>query len=235
MSLSPPKIVVAGALAAFAAALAWRLLAGGAAHPRAGVEASSAAAPATPLTQTTGIALDGDFDDPGWKKGVRTGAFEDDLGAPMRPYTDARIAWGDGVLYFGIYSADQDIVTREDRPDAPLWLADDVHVAITVGDREYGIDASPAGTITDGVRTKGGPADYTWKSGAHVATEMDGTLNKAGDNDEEWLVELAVPLASLGLEGKPGETFSVRMRRCDTAADGRKSCGGYGDSLFELR
>lgn len=186
------------------------------------------------IAATTGIALDGDFDDPGWAKGAKTGSFVDELGAPARPYTDARVAWGDGMLYVGFYSADENIVTNTDRADGPLWLADDVHLALTIGDREYSIDASPAGTITDGVRTRGGPADYSWSSEAKIAKEMDGTLNDTSDADEEWLVELAIPLKSLGLQGKTGESMGVRMRRCDTTKAGARSCASAEPTRIEL-
>ncbi len=198
-----------------------------------------AAAPKEPaamsIARTTGINLDGDFDDPGWNNGAKTGAFVDELGVAARPYTDARVAWGDGMLYVGFYSADENIITKADRPDGPLWLADDVHLAVSVGDHEYSIDAAPSGTITDGVRINGGPADYSWSSGAHIAKEMDGTLNDPSDNDEEWLIELAIPLQNLGLQGKPGESFGVRMRRCDTSKSLIRSCATAEPTRVEFR
>jgi hypothetical protein len=186
------------------------------------------------IARTTNIAVDGDFDDPGWTKGAKTGPFVDDLGAPARPFTDARVAWGDGMLYVGFYSADENIVTNSERADGPLWLADDVHLALTVGDHEYAIDASPSGTITDGVRINGGAVDYSWSSEAHVGKEMDGTLNDPSDNDEEWLIELAIPLKNLGLEGKAGDSIGVRMRRCDTTKSGQKSCASAEPTRIEL-
>ena len=45
------------------------------------------------------------------------------------------------------------------------------------------------------------------------------------------MVEAAVPLRSLGLTGKPGETIRMGVARCDTPFDGRKACGEWGLDL----
>src|SRR5947209_5470628 len=50
------------------------------------------------------IVLDGDMDDPGWQGAMaRTGAFLAPNGTPARPYSDARLVWGDGHLYVALY------------------------------------------------------------------------------------------------------------------------------------
>ncbi len=230
-------LFVAGALASISGA-GWAVLGSSSRVSNAATSASlpSPAREATVMriVRTTGIALDGDFDDPGWSRGQKTGPFVDELGAPARPYTDARVAWGDGFLYVGFYMADENILTNVDRADGPLWLADDVHLALIIGDHEYSIDAAPSGTITDGLRIKGGATDYSWSSGAKVATEMDGTLNDTSDNDEEWLIELAIPLKNLGLDGRAGESMGVRMRRCDTSKTGARTCANAEPNRIEL-
>src|SRR5579884_2159684 len=98
------------------------------------------------------ITLDGDCDDPGWTASpgpARTGPFVLENGAEARPYSNARMLWGDGYLYFSLYAADEDIHTRTDQPDGPVWLDDSFRLEFTNGGTQYAIEISPRGTVTD--------------------------------------------------------------------------------------
>jgi hypothetical protein len=190
------------------------------------------------------IVLDGDMDDPGWRGAIaRTGAFLAPNGTPARPYSDARLVWGDGHLYVALYAADEDVRAEPREPDAPVWLDDAFRLVFTSaanananstvesGDMERTLDVSALGVVTDAIksRARGSALDYAWQSDAHVSRELDGTLNDARDEDEEWVLELAIPLASLGLEGKRGERIGFSARRCDTPKGSRRVCGSWGD------
>jgi hypothetical protein len=183
------------------------------------------------------IALDGDMDDPGWLEGcARTNAFLTPDGDQVRPYSEARFVYGDGVLYVGLYAADEDIRAKLTEPDAPVWTEDSFHVVFNDGMVEHSFDVSPIGTLADGERRVGAtgpggahPFDFRWTSGAHVSHEMDGTPNKPTDHDEEWLIEMAIPLDRLGLKGARGERIGVAVHRCDTLHSGVRSCGSWGE------
>ena len=71
--------------------------------------------------------------------------------------------------------------------------------------------------------------DRGWQSRAAVAVDRDGTLNKVGDNDEEWVVEMAMPFEALGV-AKPGAGLRLpfSIRRCEVARAGKRGCGGWG-------
>ncbi len=56
--------------------------------------------------------------------------------------------------------------------------------------------------------------------GPDVGIDMDGTLDDPHDDDEEWLVEARIPLASL-----PHGDVRVVVRRCDRVKDGTERCG----------
>lgn len=177
------------------------------------------------------ITLDGELDELAWSGGVaRTGAFLGGDGAPARPYSDARLAWGDGLLYVALYAADEDVRAEPRSPDAPVWLDDSFHlVFFSSGDGvERVLDVSALGVVTDSVRRSGGAPDYSWQSGAIVSHENDGTLNDARDDDEEWIIEMAIPLASLGLKGERGERVELALRRCDTPRGSSRVCGSWG-------
>jgi len=60
---------------------------------------------------------------------------------------------------------------------------------------------------------------------AATAEDVDGTLDDPRDDDEEWIVELAVPV-----EAKAGDRVRFSAHRCDTPKDGVRSCAQFGES-----
>jgi hypothetical protein len=178
------------------------------------------------------VTLDGDTDDPGWTRPpgpARTHAFLEPNGVPARPFSEVRALWGDGHLYFSLYAADNDIRSRTDQPDGPLWLDDSFRVTFTQGSVEYVIEVSPRAVVTDSIRGTGGEPDYSWNSGVHVSRELDGTLNDSRDDDEEWVIEMAVPFESIGLKGERGESIGFSARRCDTPKEEGRTCAAWGE------
>lgn len=170
------------------------------------------------------VVLDGDNDDPGWLATpgpARTGPFASEDGAPARPYSDARILWGDGDLYVLLYAADVDVRSHEDAFRLTFSCGShDVSVRV--------VSAFADGTLKDVARGAQGEVDRTWRSGAHVSREIDGTIDDPSDTDEEWSLEMAVPLASLGMKGEPGESVGFAVERCDAPRTGARACGGWG-------
>jgi hypothetical protein len=176
------------------------------------------------------ITLDGDTDDPGWTRPpgpARTGPFTLDNGAEARPYSDTRALWGDGHLYMALYAADEDIRTRVDKPDGPVWLDDSFRLVFSREGTDISIEVSPKGIVTDAIRKAGGAWDYSWSSGVHVSPELDGTLNASDNMDEEWVIEMALPFESLGMKGESGESVDVAIKRCDTPKNSPRVCAGW--------
>jgi hypothetical protein len=235
---SSPLVLVGGALVV-AVALgvgARQMSAPSAATSAPAVRPSSMAAHAGPVLHIPhlpgSITLDGDTDDPGWTQPpgpARTGAFVLASGVVARPYSDTRLVWGDDHLYLSLYAADEDIETRTDQPDGPLWLDDYFRLSFVRGDVEYAIDVSPRGVVTDAVRRSGGAFDYSWSSGVHLSPELDGTINDPRNMDEEWVIEMALPFESLGLKGESGETIGLSVVRCDTPKGSPRVCAGWGE------
>ena len=187
---------------------------------------------------TGAITLDGDLDDTGWLGAVaQTGAFEDKEGSTARPFSEARLTWGDDVLYMSLYAADEDISANVTANDGPVWRDDSFHFVFDDGNDERIFDVSVGAVIADGTRisatsTDGGarlPADFAWSSGAHISREIDGTLNNAKDDDEEWALEIAIPLESIGLKGEPGERVRFAIHRCDSPKNHQRTCASWGE------
>jgi hypothetical protein len=179
------------------------------------------------------VTLDGDTDDTGWRgPTLRTGAFVGlDGVTAVHPHSEARIVWGDGFLYLNLYAADEDIRALGKRPDSLTPEEDSFHLAFTDAASERVFDINPIGVVTDGIRARGAndAPNLAWESHAHVSHELDGTLNQPKDNDEEWVLEMAVPFESLGLRGQPGARIGLSMHRCDTPRGGKRVCGAWGE------
>ncbi|WP_146647932.1 carbohydrate-binding family 9-like protein [Labilithrix luteola] len=166
------------------------------------------------------IAIDGELEEAAWDGAARTGGFLRSDGSNARPYSDARLVWKDDTLYIALYAADEDIRTSASAP-GPLDDAFSLFVEGTSG--EHAIDVSADGRVFARRLSSGAP----WEHLARVAHDMDGTANDASDDDEEWIVELAIPLRELGLKGERGERLSFGARRCDTPKHGHRACGAW--------
>jgi hypothetical protein len=176
-----------------------------------------------------GPDVDGELDDGAWTSALRSGAFTREDGERARPHSEARLVWGDGQLFVGLYAADDDVQARITEKDGPLWLSDAFQIVLRAGADTFHFDVSPRGTLTDArVRGDGG-LDFGWSSGARVATDVDGTIGNAEDRDEEWVIEMAIPLASLGIRGRSGERLELSVRRCDELREGGRVCGAWGE------
>lgn len=155
------------------------------------------------------LELDGELGDAIWLGDIaRTGAFLDASGAPARPYSDARVVSARGQLIVALYAADEDI-----RTTGPL--RDVFHV--TIGGATF--DVSATGEL------RGAPP------GTRIGHDLDGTVDDPSDDDEEWVTELAIPLAALGLQDRAGERVAFAVERCDTTRDGTRSCSSARDVL----
>ena len=153
------------------------------------------------------------------KAGARRVLIRPD-GAEGKPYSDVRLAHEGGTLHVVLYASDHDIVTARVPADGPVWRGDDFHVVFTRGATSFAFDVDPRCTITDGKREGQGPWSYAWQSGAKATCDTDGTVDQPGDNDEEWVVDLDIPMASMGLSEK--ERVDLTVRRCDLQEAGGK-------------
>ena len=162
--------------------------------------------------------------------------FKDAAGNGMVPYTEAKVRWGDGTLYLLLYAGDLDLEGTVTSRDGPVLRDDAFHIELGREGHVYTLDVSVLGTLADadctgsvGERSGERRCDWGWDSHAAVAVDRDGTLNQVGDNDEEWVVEMAIPLAKLGLK-KPasGARIPFSIRRCEIGHDGPHACGSWG-------
>ena len=149
------------------------------------------------------IKIDGEWDEHDWSNTALRGQFIGSDGRLSRPSSEARFLHDDKDLIVALYAADENIQSTDGFDFSVGTLA--LHVTATA-------KVTPA---VPGIRAAVGYAE--------------GTLDHPQDDDEEWVVELAIPLASTGLV--PGVHVPVHAARCDTPKDDIQRCGSWSGSL----
>jgi len=148
------------------------------------------------------IVIDGELAEPDWNRRGHPRSFVS-AGELARPYSQVRLLHDATTLYIGLYAADQDVRSTD-------------HFDISIGALQLAVN--PNGVVTPTV------------FGVRAAHDLDGTLDDSHDEDEEWLIELAIPLAQteLAIGGRP---VNFRAARCDTPKDGNTRCAEWASAL----
>jgi hypothetical protein len=164
------------------------------------------------------IKIDGKLDEPAWKQAKTIGPFVHP-GTGERLPTSAPLggmAWmryDDSSLYVAVEAKDLELRGGFDpqEPDPHLWTRDTVELMLDPeGDGDnldyYEIQVSPQGLIFDSafdsynaprVLPNGPFGHQEWRSQLRRAITLKGTLDDASDRDEGYVVEMALPFASL--------------------------------------
>jgi hypothetical protein len=183
----------------------------------------------------TAIVPTGHFDVKRWAPAVSTHTLLDERGRGAVPVSEARFIWGDGTLYMFFYAADLDLQVKTTMHDGPVWNDDAVVIEFpSAGARKFVIGISPTGIVADAICPRDADlgdarCNLRWESMARIGTDYDGTINTLGDFDEEWAIEMALPLASIGVP-RPiaGAMIPFSLVRCEVTYDGKRACGSWG-------
>jgi hypothetical protein len=152
------------------------------------------------IPRTTGpIKIDGEWSEPDWSKRAARGQFVGDDGQLARPSSEVRWLHDDGV---GLYAADDNIQSSD-------------AFELEIGVHRWTVSA--LGKIEPPIE------------GATIGTDRDGSVDDPSNNDEEWVIELAIPIAAAGLSA--GEPTNVRASRCDTPKHQTTRCGQWAGHL----
>lgn len=183
----------------FALALA---VAASACKPERAADPAPAGVAAVPYTRTP-VLIDGEWAEPEWDRVALRGVLAAPGGGEARPFSELRLLRDAETIYVALYAADEDIRSTD-------------HFDVTIGDASVRVD--PTGRVTPAI------------AGVHAAVDLDeGTIDRGDDDDEEWVVELAIPVAAIG--AAPGAIVPVRGARCDTPKGGPPSCGEWRGEL----
>lgn len=188
------------------------------------------------------LQIDGALDEPDWKRARWTEDFVD-IEGESRPKprfrTRAKMLWDDNYFYVGAELEERDIWATLTERDSIIYQDNDFEVFIDPdGDTHeyYELEINAFGTVWDLLLIRpyrdGGPAVHAWDiRGLKAAVKLDGTINKPGDKDKGWTVELAFPWEVLKeclhprkLKPDPGDQWRVNFSRVEyrvNVKDGR--------------
>jgi hypothetical protein len=168
-------------------------------EPTAALAPGSGAVPST----TSDIKIDGEWDEPDWSKNSLRFQFVGSDGQLARPSSEIRLIHDKATLYVGLYAADENIQSGKDAFE------------LDVGGFAVRIDAT-------------GKVDPP-TADIKVGVDRDGTLDDPHNNDEEWVIEAAIPLRELSFGA--GTPVQAKARRCDVTKDGVERCGSWSGAL----
>jgi len=182
--------------------------------------------------------IDGRLDDGSWMAAPWTEDFVDVEGSSSprpRLRTRARMLWDDRYLYIAAELEEPDVWGSVTRRDDVVFRDDDFEVFIDPdGDTHdyYELEVNALGTVWDLLLTRpyrdgGRPLDGWDIHGLRLATRVQGTLNRAGDRDRGWTVEMALPWEALREAAperrapRPGERWRLDFSRVEWDVDVR--------------
>ncbi len=185
---------------------------------------------ATPLT------IDGRLDDAAWATAPWTDRFVDIEGdAKPKPAlaTRAKLLWDDRFFYIGAELDEPNLWAEITEHDAVIFREHDFEVFIDPdGDSHhyFEFEINARGTFWDLLLPMpyraGGQAVDSWDfHGLRSAVHQDGTLNRPGDVDRGWSVELAMPWSAFGPDERhppvprDGDQWRVNFSRVEWDTD----------------
>lgn len=165
------------------------------------------------LRTADSICIDGIADEAVWRQAPAITAFTDISGeghpAP-RFHTEARMLWDDRFLYIAACLKEPDVWADLTLRDTIVYYNNDFEVFIDPdgdGHNYFEIEVNALGTVFDLFLEKPYRApqrphvQFQWNCpGLRIATHIDGTINRPGDADRGWSVEMAIPREAIAAE-----------------------------------
>ena len=152
------------------------------------------------------LTIDGKLDEPSWQATAWSAPFVDIDGVrPVRYATRVKLLWDDEALYIAAQLDEPDLWATITTRDAVIFQDNDFEVFLDPGGdthEYYELEVNALGTAWDLFLVQpyrdGGPPLHAWDiAGLRVGVDIRGTLNRPGDRDDGWTLELALPWAIL--------------------------------------
>ncbi|MFK7923232.1 MAG: carbohydrate-binding family 9-like protein [Bacteroidia bacterium] len=188
--------------------------------PMLGTSSPSISAVRTPVP----LNIDGKLEEAVYQKTIKI--YLQDSRAPKIPVSStyesfAQLAYDDTYLYVAFHCKDPDIHSSFTQRDEHLWKEEAVEVFIDTDlndpNRYVELQVSPRNICYDSFIVDPQNIDvpktarYNLKD-FHTAVSVDGTLNQAGDIDQSWTVEMAVPWAEIVPDYDPSQLEKANWR-----------------------
>ncbi len=179
------------------------------------------------------LKIDGKLNETAWAKAKWTNDFVD-IEGPSKPVprfrTHVKMLWDDNYLYIAAELQEPDIWATIKKRDAVIFRDNDFEVFIDPDGNTHRyseFEMNAINTVWDLLLIK--PYRDTKKAavngwdihGLKTAVSIDGTLNKPGDKDKKWIVELAFPweafseIANVDTPPTDGEQWRINFSRVE--------------------
>jgi len=180
------------------------------------------------------LKIDGKLDEEAWRAAAWSDPFVDILGDRRPPLdTRAKILWDDEFMYFAAELEEPDLWATLKERDSIIFQDNDFEIFIDPdGDTHayYELEVNALGTAWDLFLARpyrdGGPAIHAWDiAGLQVGVDVRGTINRPGDRDNGWSVEIAIPWKILSeaapnrARPKDGDRWRVNYSRVQWTLD----------------
>jgi hypothetical protein len=182
------------------------------------------------------LTIDGKLDEPAWRAAAWSDEFVDiegDVRPRPRFVTRMKMLWDDEFLYIAADLLEPDIWATLTTRDTVIFQDNDFEVFIDPdGDTHeyYELEVNALKTAWDLLLPQpyrdGGSAIDGWDiAGLQVGVDIRGTINKAGDKDDGWSVELALPWTILEEASahkrapRDGEQWRINFSRVEWHTD----------------
>jgi hypothetical protein len=184
------------------------------AAPEKGKDATEPAAPLKPGSPPPAVVkrcvkppdIDGDLSDACWKDAEIKGAWIDvHTGAPAKLQPRVYACYDDKNLYLALYNPEpkmKNVVANTTARDGHVWTDDSIEIFIepATGGKDY----FQFIVNTNNVLYDGKNKDGEWNSRARTAVKK---------LEDAWTLEMAIPLADLGVTGLPKGTWAGNFCR----------------------
>ena len=183
------------------------------------------------------ITIDGKLDESGWQKAeVQADFIATDGKTAANPPTSVKMLYDDKNIYFGIWVMEPEPgkmkITVQER-DGEVWLDNSLEIFINApgtGNKLARIAVNPNCVICDAM---GIIWSYQYDKKFDAGIEA-----KTSVLPDRWIAEIRIPVDSLGVKIKEGETWKINIGRHRCLTDGTEQdstwCNGvfYGDKVF---
>ncbi len=160
------------------------------------------------------LSIDGRLDESSWRAAAWSEPYVDiegDARPAPRLATRTKMLWDDDYLYVGADLEEPDVWGTLTTRDSVIYQENDFEIFIDPdGDTHeyYELEINALNTVWDLMLVRpyrdGGPAIDAWDiTGLKTAVHVRGTLNRPGDKDDGWSIEIAMPWKVLA-EAAPG-------------------------------
>jgi cellulose/xylan binding protein with CBM9 domain len=187
------------------------------------------------LPKGSALRIDGVLDEAAWKNAADTGAFVNvksgSADAASAVQGSAKLLWDDKGLIVGATIKDPKVVGgfEKGKPDQHLWTKDCLELMVDPdGDGDnadyYEIQINPQNLVFDSRfeaynkprQEPNGPFGHQdWSAKLESAVKVQGTLDKADDQDQGYVVEVRVPWSSFdkakSVPPKPGDAWRLNL------------------------